>query len=609
MRTALGLIAACVALLHGAQLLAQTPCARADLNAAVEGYLAAQGRGEPAALPMASAAQYVENAQEAPLAQSIVARALKIDFHRSLLDVATCQTFTEVIVADPVHPYVLGVREQLKDGRVSELETLVTQRKDWLFSAASDLKYSPQEDWGELAPAARTSRAGLIAAANAYFDLFMDKRVQVPWGTPCNRLEGGLRTGKGQADDSCNVGVPSGVRLAARRFIVDEDIGAVVGLVRFGGEEGLPDSHLFRVADGRIRYVHTITVCSIPNCGFPLPKPLLAERGAYGQVLGIALVGRMVRDLDRSIAFYRALGFTPDSSAAPAWHRDPTAAHLYGLKNVELRSVRMAVIDATSGKPFTLELTQLRGLVRANRAQHTAWDPGVSHFGLVVTDAAALWSQLKARGELHARSWGAQLVAPPGQTKGLLAYITDPDGLDIELVDQRPAVPAAEGRPAQRGFQPGVSHVGLVDLDSDRARAFYGELLGAQPLYAPAPWLRGDFFDSAVGGHGNVLRIFIDSFAEAAAPRAQMNFELVDFQNRKRPVDGARISDVGVGYVGFEVAGLAALVARLQAAGAQRISESAGDSGPNAITAVMLRDPDVGGFIELIERPPEARSP
>src|SRR5262249_45805195 len=146
------------------------------------------------------------------------------------------------------------------------------------------------------------------------------------------------------------------------------------------------------------------------------------------------------------------------------------------------------------------------------------------------------WSQLQASGQLRARSWDNKLVAPPGQTRGMLAYMTDPDGLDIEFIDQRPATQGADGNPGRPGLVPGVSHVGIVVLDSDKARAFYGDTLGGKLVSTEPPWLKGDFYDSAVGGHGNILRFFNLSFPEEIAPSLRMNFELVEFQNRKQPV-------------------------------------------------------------------------
>jgi len=237
----------------------------------VDKYLAAQSAGNPALLPLASSAKYIENTQASAIDKGILKSALKIDFSRSLLDTQICETFTEVIVTDKSHPYVLGVRLKIANRNIAELETLVTDADDWLFNADNYLKYSSTEDWGAVPAASRDSRQTLIAAATAYFDVFDDNTVKVPWGTPCNRLEGGLRTGRGQPDDSCNVGVPSGMKLTERRFIADPEIGAVVGFIRW--PTSVPDSHLFRVEKGRLRFVHSLTVCTVPNCGFPQRAP------------------------------------------------------------------------------------------------------------------------------------------------------------------------------------------------------------------------------------------------------------------------------------------------------------------------------------------------
>ncbi|HTQ37288.1 MAG TPA: hypothetical protein VMH77_09665 [Steroidobacteraceae bacterium] len=252
---------------------ARAACTRTELQTTVDAYLAAQKSGNPASLPLASSAKYIENTAATPPARGILATPLKIDFSRSLLDTAICETFTEVIVTDKFHPYVLGVRGKVANGRLTELETLVTDADDWLFNADNYLKYSSSEDWGRIPAGARATRAALIAAANAYFDVFNDSSVKVPWGTPCNRLEGGVRTGKGLPSDSCNVGVPAngGMKLTDRRFIADPEIGAVVGFIRW--PTTVPDSHVFRIENGRIRFVHSLTVCTVPNCGFPKLAP------------------------------------------------------------------------------------------------------------------------------------------------------------------------------------------------------------------------------------------------------------------------------------------------------------------------------------------------
>ena len=337
---------------------------------------------------------------------------------------------------------------------------------------------------------------------------------------------------------------------------------------------------------------------------FTCSEPSAAQSSSdQGRVVGLAFVGRMVSDLDRSVAFYKAIGFSQDPAANPAWRKDDVVERLYGVSGVQTRMAKMYVNNTPSGQRFVVYLRELKGLPRKTLSNHTPWDPGVTHFGLIVPDADAVWERLQTSGMLRARSWDAKLIAPPGQTKGLLAYMTDPDGLDIELIGQRPAAPAENGRPARPALLPGVNHVGVVILDSEREKAFYGTLFDGQLQSTEAPWLKGDFYDSAVGGHGNILRFFNESFPEAAAPGSRLNLELVEFQNRKKPVEPAAITDVGVGYVGIEVQNLDAFLKRAEAAGARPVSPNGIVTMRSGTREVMIRDPDVGMFIELFEHP------
>jgi hypothetical protein len=255
---------------------AKAGCTRADLQAAVDKYLDALKKGTPSLIPLASQAKYIENRKEIRLGQGIWQTALEIDLHRSLLDVETCETFTEIISAKSSHPYVLGTRLKIVANKISEIEALVTDKDDWLFNAENYLKYSSQEKWDILPAAKRSDRQALIKAASAYFDVFTNpsSSSNVPWGIPCARLEGGVYTNPGgDPKASCTGGPPleGSVQITNRRFIVDLDMGTVVGLVDFGAENGWPDSHIFRLEDGKVRFVHTLTVC--PNgCALPQSK-------------------------------------------------------------------------------------------------------------------------------------------------------------------------------------------------------------------------------------------------------------------------------------------------------------------------------------------------
>ena len=280
----LGAVLAGGLLLASAPASAQEPCTRAELQSLTDSYIAAQTAGEPTRMHMNLWLEYSEQMQLATMSTGILSRPLKIDFHRSLLDTQSCTTFTEAVITDPAHAYVLGVLLQDRGGDLSAVSTLVTDKDNgWLFNPVSTLKYSSAERWAEIPPAERDSRAAIIAAANAYLDSFNDKAVAVPWGSPCERLEGGLYTGKGapgvsKPEDSCNVGVPSGVKIVGRSYVVDEALGSVTVLSTFGDNQ-LPDAHTFRVEKGKLRYVHTITVCKTFNCGFKLPAQLQASGG------------------------------------------------------------------------------------------------------------------------------------------------------------------------------------------------------------------------------------------------------------------------------------------------------------------------------------------
>jgi hypothetical protein len=244
---------------------AQVSCTREGLQRTADLYIAAQGKGDTSGLPLAPGLGYVENHAPAAIATGVIKTAMAIDHHRSLLDPSTCQTFTEVIVTNKDKPYVLGTRMRVNRDKIAELEILWTTTGYWLFNADAYLKWSSSEKWDVIPVNQRDTRATLVAAANAYLDAFLEgKKDGVPWGYPCNRTEGGMHTGNGSPLDSCDVGVPSGVNIANRRFIVDETIGSVVVYCTFGaggpnGGSGAPDTHLFRIENGKLRYVHTLT--------------------------------------------------------------------------------------------------------------------------------------------------------------------------------------------------------------------------------------------------------------------------------------------------------------------------------------------------------------
>jgi catechol 2,3-dioxygenase-like lactoylglutathione lyase family enzyme len=179
----------------------------------------------------------------------------------------------------------------------------------------------------------------------------------------------------------------------------------------------------------------------------------------------------------------------------------------------------------------------------------------------------------------------------------------DPDGFNIEIIGVKLPPTAGERNSAQD--HPSLHHVGLAVLNSGKSKGFYGDLLGAKFPDTLPEWVSGDMYDAAVGGRGFVIRLINGSFPEAAAPLSEMRFELVEYQKPTRQdVPEYSISDIAVSSVGFQVEGLDALYSRLKAAGISAWSGGGVVQKQDGTRAVVVRDPDVGAFVELFEKSP-----
>ncbi len=180
----------------------------------------------------------------------VFSQPLKIDHNRSTLDTTQCATYTELIVTDTKNPHVIGTQLRFSDGKLSKIEALVTQQGDWAFSTTSTLftrprgrrvGHHPREGQGH--PGGDPSRRRCVSRS-----LQQQVGHRAVGHTMCE-LEGSWYTGKFLANDTCNIGVPSGVVINKRRYVIDETVGAVDAFVNFSTR---PDSHEFRVEKGKL---------------------------------------------------------------------------------------------------------------------------------------------------------------------------------------------------------------------------------------------------------------------------------------------------------------------------------------------------------------------
>jgi hypothetical protein len=262
---------------------AHAQCSRATLQKLTATYVKAQTEGKAGMLPLAKGATYAENDKAMDVGKGVLAGPLKVDFTRSFHDTTQCATFTELVAATDPHPYVIHTRmEVAKNGKVSKMESVVTDAGDWMFGASEHLAVTRSQDWGEIPKDKRDSRAVLQAAADAYLDNWGDPTLPVPHGTPCARLEGRINTGtRNPTGNSCNMGAfPQKLKVTHRRYVIDETIGAVSVFHNFPWidagiptDPGTPASQMFRVEGGKNRYIHEVTVCTTPSCGRARPGP------------------------------------------------------------------------------------------------------------------------------------------------------------------------------------------------------------------------------------------------------------------------------------------------------------------------------------------------
>jgi len=289
--------------------VATAECSLSMLKKATATYLEAQGSGKPDLLASltSTALNYTENDQPASLKTGILATPLKIDHNITLHDSTLCAVFTEAIVTDAAHPYVLGTRmvfgssNSSGNNLITQIESLVTKPGDWLFNATGYLHWESLEDWSPIPAAKQDTRATIQAAGDAYFDRFDKPNTTVPWATPCARLEGGAYTGEyNLTANTCTLGIPPSIQVKRgskrrelssqgdtvepnqlavsagvtnRRYVLDVEMGAIVLFLGFPGldqsqpNRPTPDSHMFRVENGKVRYIHTLSACFSRGCG------------------------------------------------------------------------------------------------------------------------------------------------------------------------------------------------------------------------------------------------------------------------------------------------------------------------------------------------------
>lgn len=240
-------------------------CTRESLNGITEKFFAALEAHNPSGAALASGARYTENGAVVAVGKGAWETAGKTIFKRGMVDTRQCGTHTQAIIEEDGKQMLYGVRLKIDKQKISEIEAIVVRGKQVLnVQAILDTK---DQDWESILPLEqRSSRLTMIATADDYFELFVQKqprRVSVlPYNKICDRWENGLQTTKGglnqgvkMPEHSCSPVGFADMTHTTRRFLVDEETGIVVAYTMFNNV--WPDFHMFKMRNGMVDWIQS----------------------------------------------------------------------------------------------------------------------------------------------------------------------------------------------------------------------------------------------------------------------------------------------------------------------------------------------------------------
>ena len=313
-------------------------------------------------------------------------------------------------------------------------------------------------------------------------------------------------------------------------------------------------------------------------------------------VVGLALVGHQVADLERSIKFFEAIDFKVVEGPG-AWTVDKELNKLGNTPGAESRTATMRVQSSVSDVPFTLVLRQYRGM-RQDWSKLNSWDLLASHIDLTVDGSVStLLDKLEALNMLKMPE--VQGLPNPRQQQGFrrFAFIQDPDGLTIEYFSKPipkpgdpPAAPGVSNSSAtpqnieRLGKQAGFNHYAVNVVDPEKARDFYGMVLG------------GDYPPFVNSGANQIMQ---NGWFPQATTHNNLRIELGYFViNKGKTAPPIKFQDINANVAGLQVSNIQSAYARAKANGAITVSEG-GIIDFHKGRAALIRDPDVGGYIML----------
>jgi hypothetical protein len=171
------------------------PCDRACLTGIMDRYTDALWKHDRSALPLAEDVRFTENTALLNAGEGILwhARTEPTAFKYYVADPVAGQVAIGTVVKVQGRPALVAIRLKVERGRLLEIEHLIDRNVQERQMA--NLQTPRAALLNDIAAADRTSREGMIAAANSYFDAIEGDSGKIgAFAEDCERHENGIQT-------------------------------------------------------------------------------------------------------------------------------------------------------------------------------------------------------------------------------------------------------------------------------------------------------------------------------------------------------------------------------------------------------------------------------